>query len=198
MPSQRFSPNIIGLVLAGGNSSRMGKDKSRMNYHGIPQANWMKGLLMPYCESVYISVRQFKNGLALPQLRDHSRWDDIGPMNAVLTAFGQFPEHAFFIAGCDYLYCEKETIQLLLDNRKPEMDAVAFINPSTNRPEPLLTVYEPSAFTKIIAQYEAGNHSLQRVLEHLNTELVNLPEDRWIKSVDTPEDVVNFQQSLVV
>lgn len=198
MTGQHLSSSITGIVLAGGNSSRMGMDKARMVYNGLPQADRMRQLLSPFCESVYLAVREFKSGLPLPQLRDHVQWGHIGPMNPVLTAFMQFPEHALMVTGCDYPYCEKETIRVLVKHRNPGKDAVAFLNPVTNRPEPLLAIYEPQVFPKIKAEFEKGNHSLQRVLEQLDIERIEAGDERWIRSVDTPEDVAHFQQNLVI
>ena len=34
-------PTIKGLVLTGGKSTRMGTDKSELNYHGKPQKEWL-------------------------------------------------------------------------------------------------------------------------------------------------------------
>lgn len=48
---------IYGLVLAGGKSNRMGKDKSRLHYHGQPHALFLYKLLSKFCEKTFLSVR---------------------------------------------------------------------------------------------------------------------------------------------
>ena len=47
---------LHGLVVCGGQSTRMGMDKSQLQYHGVPQREWLYELLQPLCEDVYISL----------------------------------------------------------------------------------------------------------------------------------------------
>ena len=49
---------LNGLVLAGGKSKRMGRDKSSIQWHGKEQQYYMADLLKPQCNEVYISRRQ--------------------------------------------------------------------------------------------------------------------------------------------
>ena len=42
----------IGLILAGGQSKRMGKAKAWIDYHGISQVEWLTKLLKPFCSII--------------------------------------------------------------------------------------------------------------------------------------------------
>ena len=57
-------PNSKGLVLTGGKSTRMGTDKSELNYHGKPQKEFIKKLLEQEGLKTYYSV-QTNNNLSL-------------------------------------------------------------------------------------------------------------------------------------
>ncbi|MFZ6009414.1 MAG: NTP transferase domain-containing protein, partial [Bacteroidota bacterium] len=48
---------INGLVLAGGSSSGMGMgiDKRLINFHGVPQGEYLFNLLQKYCDQVFTS-----------------------------------------------------------------------------------------------------------------------------------------------
>ena len=50
-------PKLNGLVLAGGKSVRMGKDKGLINYHGLPQREHVHQLLEKYTEKTFMSCR---------------------------------------------------------------------------------------------------------------------------------------------
>ena len=49
---------LYGLVLSGGRSTRMGKDKGLINYHGIPQRDYIYNLLNEVCDETYMSIRK--------------------------------------------------------------------------------------------------------------------------------------------
>ena len=51
-------PNTYGLVLCGGKSTRMGTDKSMLQYHSKPQRYYVYDLLFPLCEKVFISCNE--------------------------------------------------------------------------------------------------------------------------------------------
>ena len=58
MPESRQRVNINGFVLAGGLSSRMGRDKSLLNWHGQTLLNHMVQLLSTAAEPVRIIGRE--------------------------------------------------------------------------------------------------------------------------------------------
>ena len=137
-------PQLKGLVLIGGHSSRMGFDKSRIEYHGMPQVDYMVGLLSHNVKT-YISGR-------IDQVAgsDHSFIEDVvtdsGPMNGVLSAFQHDQESAWLITACDMPLISKKTIHQLITARDPEKMATCFYNVTSGLPEPLLSIWEPAAF----------------------------------------------------
>ncbi len=52
-------PAIKGLILTGGRSTRMGRDKSQLNYHGKPQKEFVKELLEKEGIETFYSIREF-------------------------------------------------------------------------------------------------------------------------------------------
>lgn len=149
-------PNIFGLVLAGGKSSRMGSDKGRLRYHGTDQREHVYRLLAEFCGKVYLSVRkdqleQAPKGLECVVDRDLHR----GPFNGILSAHAQHPQVAWLVLACDLPLMDGASLQCLLDHRRAEKWATSLASRESGLPEPMATLWEPKG--------------LQAALDHLKT-----------------------------
>ncbi len=49
---------LYGLVLMGGSSTRMGRDKAAIQYHDRPQAQYLFELVSSFLPNTFVSVRQ--------------------------------------------------------------------------------------------------------------------------------------------
>src|SRR5271169_5373958 len=56
-PTALTAAPIYALVLAGGRSTRMQRDKAALTYHGRTQLEWAVSLLHPHAQRVFVSVR---------------------------------------------------------------------------------------------------------------------------------------------
>src|ERR1700729_4125113 len=93
---------INGLVLAGGRSSRMGRDKTSIPWHGKEQQYYMADMLKPLCCEVFISHRKeqgFETDENYKILVD--AYTGIGPYGAILSAFEFQPDAAWLVVACD-------------------------------------------------------------------------------------------------
>ena len=98
-----MSAPLYGLVLAGGASTRMQRDKAALLYHDRPQLDWTYDLLSEVCERVFVSVRQdqvedeVRN--RFPKIVDRLR--DKGPIAGIAAAQAEVPEAAWLVVACD-------------------------------------------------------------------------------------------------
>lgn len=181
---------LYGLVVCGGESSRMGRDKSLLQYHALPQRYHVYQLLRPYCEQVFLACNPRQ--AAGIDTGYHFVTDDLlfaghGPMSALLTAFHTFPGRSFLAIGCDYPFLDQQAIEQLLAGRNTTRQAVSFYKEDPAFPEPLLSVYEDSAAETSMAHFRRGSTSLRRVLLALGTHCVLPHHSSIAESVDTPE-----------
>src|SRR5688500_5883519 len=109
---------LYGLVVCGGKSSRMGTDKSLLDYYGKPQRYYEYDMLKTLCEDVYISSNADQySGIpsSFNALPDNARFGEIGPMAGQLSAFELFPNASFLAVGCDYPLLQMEDLQDLIN-----------------------------------------------------------------------------------
>jgi molybdopterin-guanine dinucleotide biosynthesis protein A/nucleoside-triphosphatase THEP1 len=181
----------VGLVLCGGKSTRMGRDKAFIQYHHKPQYAYMADMLNRYCKSVIISCSEVQKPQLMPAYKaivDSATFDGAGPMTGLLTAFSAFPDESFIVVGCDYPYLTSADLNELISHRSKEFDAVCFRHPDSGMNEPLIAVYENSCREKLMEYYERGKHSLRHFLSSVNTKVLSPTNANHLKSMDSPEN----------
>ena len=184
-------PSIKGLVLTGGKSTRMGKDKSVLEYHGKPQKEFVKELLESQGFETFYSV-QNNNG-NLDEILD--TFLNLGPFGGICSAFQKDPNSAFFILATDLPFIDIDLIKLLLEKRNPSKVATAVKGKEKQFPEPLITIYEPKAYP-ILLQYLAQGYSCPRkMLINSDVEIVEV-EDNLIRNINTPEEYEKAKKEL--
>jgi molybdenum cofactor guanylyltransferase len=181
-------PALFGLVLAGGRSTRMGRDKGQIAYHGVPQREWLQVLLGAVCAHAFISINADQRaGLPahLPVVIDDPRYET-SPLGALLSAVAAHPGAAWLLVSCDLAYFDANCLNILLRAREHTAAGTAFRIAELGQPEPLATLYEASFVATLPAAYAAGERSLRRALHRAGALLI-AAEGRCCASVDTPE-----------
>ncbi|WP_373517196.1 molybdenum cofactor guanylyltransferase [Pricia sp.] len=158
-----LGPKIYGLVLAGGKSTRMGKDKGMITYHGMPQREFLYHLLSRVCEQTFVSIRRDQKS-DFPEGMETIVDDDAykGPYKGMLAAHNKFPEVAWLVLACDLPLIDLASLQELIAARDPNVMATTFAQKEDPLPEPLCAIWEPPAFEKSKFYLESGNGTCPR------------------------------------
>ncbi|MGB7393993.1 MAG: NTP transferase domain-containing protein [Pricia sp.] len=158
-----IGPKIYGLVLAGGKSTRMGKDKGSIPYHGMPQREYLYHLLSRVTDETYVSIRsdqQSEFSESMEVIVDDDTYK--GPYNGILSAHKKFPEVAWLVLACDLPLIDLAALQELIAARDPNGLATAFAQKEDPLPEPLCAIWEPVGLEKSITHLEEGNGTCPR------------------------------------
>ncbi|HAD10834.1 MAG TPA: hypothetical protein DCF33_00195 [Saprospirales bacterium] len=179
---------MYGLILAGGQSSRMGQPKSLIDYHGKPQYLFLLDLLMPYCEEVFISCKPEQEHWfsPCPTLPDNGMFGDIGPMGGVLSAFEVY-DGPWLVVGCDYPYLTSADIVKLILSRSEQFDTVCYRHPTSGMDEPLTAIYENTCADQLTHSFRSGQHSLRHFLAQTRVNRIEPLTIDHLRSIDTPE-----------
>lgn len=182
------APPINGLVLAGGRSSRMGRDKSLLVIHRQPQREHLFNLLKGFCMEVYLSCKD-ESGIpsALNPLADYFQIDS--PLNGILSAFRHDPRSAWLAVAVDMPLVDAATIQLLVEQRDAGRVASCFTDSGGQKPEPLLTLWEPRAFPLLRGFHDDGRISPREFLLENDIQLLTAPDKRVLANVNSEEEL---------
>ena len=181
------APSLKGLVLAGGESSRMGFDKGLMDYHGMPQREYLLRLLKSFTAEAYISCKpgQIEDAL-IPVLED--RYTGLGPFGGILSAFQYDPHAAWLVVACDFPLLDHEAIQQLVSERDTSSIATSFLDTHTLMPEPWITILEPAILPILHDYHERGRSSLRGVLVDYNSTVIRAHLPDVLLNANTPEE----------
>lgn len=194
---QKSLPPLYGLVLAGGESRRMGQDKGALDYHGKPQREYAADLLNQFCEQTFISCRSEQQiESAYPTIAD--TFLNLGPYGAILSAFREYPNTAWLVVACDLPLLDEKALQQLIEHRNRSKIATAFHNPETNFPEPLITVWESRAYPALLQFLAQGYSCPRKVLINSDIQIVQIKNPDALRNVNAPEEhreVLNILRS---
>jgi molybdopterin-guanine dinucleotide biosynthesis protein A len=186
------SPTLKGLVLAGGHSRRMGADKTQLRYgKNAPQAEHVTQMLTQSLGlETYLSCRSdqvlpFENLNPLPD-----SFLEMGPMGGILSAFLRDPTAAWLVVACDLPLLSLNMLQNLIENRVPSAIATAYKSPNSAEgfPEPLVALWEPKAFSRLLAFLGQGVMCPRKVLINSNTALLEPTVSDPFFNANTPDD----------
>jgi len=184
---------LAGLVLCGGASARMGRDKALIQLEGQPLAVRVATRISRVADPVMLAP-----GTAgrLTHLGYAEVADDpagVGPLGGLVGGLAASPHHLLAAAAVDMPFVSPELMRLLAELHGDE-DAVV---PVTNSGvEPLHAVYAKTALPILREACAEGRFVLRAVLERLRVRLVGEaewrpadPSGRFALNVNRPEDL---------
>jgi len=184
---------IEGFILAGGESRRMGTDKSQLALNGQNFVERIAGELFAVTSSVRIVGNKTPTAeVKLETIRDvYPRWGALGGVHAALSACS---ESWALVVACDFPFVTGELFARLASSRE-DYEAVAPIQ-ADGIPQPLCSLYRVAPCLRLAAQLiESGERKPVALLQSVRTRWVLFSElstlagaDCFFDNVNTPED----------
>jgi molybdenum cofactor guanylyltransferase len=185
------APPLYGLVLAGGRSTRMGRDKAALPYGDqTPQLERAVALLGKHVQRVFVSVRadQADDPLRARFAQIKDRHENIGPIAGLLAAQAQHPQAAWLVLACDLPLLDDASLTHLVGARAVARAATAYRSSHDGLPEPLCAIYEPRSREAVSAWVAAGEQCPRRFLNSTDTTLLDEPNPRALDNINTPRE----------
>lgn len=181
------------LILAGGLSTRMGVDKTLLEFEGQTLLQRAIDTMRRVFPEVIVSVRARRDDVDVLQVVDEAAGG--GPLAGMCSGLAASQTPWLFAVAADMPYADPATIIRLAQCRHDDYQAIVPV--VDGFPQPLFAFYAASAlpvFRSVLAG--SGKHSLRRVLSQLTVRWVEEellhpsdPELRSFTDLDTPADL---------
>jgi molybdopterin-guanine dinucleotide biosynthesis protein A len=180
---------IVGAVLCGGRSTRMGTDKALLKVDGVEMARRVADALLAGGCTTVAAVGGDPVGLArlgLHTLPDE--WPGEGPMAGVRQALATWPDaDAVVVVACDLPHLTGVTVASLIGALAEHPEAAAAVA-ETDRLQPLCVAWRPSAALTMAEVFASGERRLHALLGELP--IVRVSADlQDLRNVNAPGDL---------
>ncbi|MGB7280648.1 MAG: molybdenum cofactor guanylyltransferase [Candidatus Acidiferrum sp.] len=186
MSTGKNERRVGAYVLAGGGSTRFGRDKALVEFAGKPMLSRMLGLV-DYavsreelaCWSLVIGAAEKYDTVWTLCVED--RWPGEGPLGGIVTALLHTRENApesewNLIVGCDMPFLTPAWLRFLVE-RAAKSRAEVVLPHSEQGPEPLCACWRTSAVETLRPAFERGVRKVTAAIGELNSEV--LDEADW-------------------
>jgi len=193
-----FPAPLYGLILAGGASSRMQRDKAALPYQGKSQLDRAFELLERHVSKTFVSVRSTQ---VTEPTRAHRALivDSVeggGPIVGIRSALAAHPRAAWLVLACDLPFLTDAAIEQLIAGRDPNVLATAYVSTHDGLPEPLCAIWEPAAGAAIAAYSQSGGICPRKFLRTHPVKLIEPRDRRALDNINTPEEYAEAQGAL--
>ena len=182
---------VFGLVLAGGESKRMGRDKALLERDGRSQLAFIVRLVAAHADRVFVSTRLDQKDdperRRFNQVVDH--YSDMGPLAGILSAMEDFPDVDWLVVACDLPNISDETLAYLLANRSSDHPFTAFLSSHDGLPEPLCAIYRMESKSVVRQFADDGIHCPRKILIRSDTHLLEQLDPTSLDNINTPNDL---------
>jgi molybdenum cofactor guanylyltransferase len=194
--------SLAGVVLAGGASLRMGRDKATMPVPAalldssdgseapITMVERVVGVVGQRCQPVFVVAAP---GQSLPDLPARVVRDDVrgvGPLLATgrgLRAAAEAGAKRAFLAAADMPLLTADVIDLL-EARAIELDADVVL-PWDGRDHYLAAVYRTGLADQVDALVAAGERSMRALVDRVDAQRIVIPESRSLINLNSDADL---------
>ena len=170
------APRMTGFVLAGGKSTRMGRDKSLLDWHGRTLLEHMVGLLSTATDRVQVVGRD-----PLPD-----RLRGLGPLSGIATALETSETDANLVVAVDLPLLTQDFLKYL--RLQTERSNHAIVTCKIGSEFPLCLGVRRSLLPEVQRRLRANQLSVHGLIEDSDAGLIDWPDPSIFRNINTPAD----------
>jgi len=188
--SQTIRPDAAAIVLAGGNSTRMGQDKRFLAFRGRPLIEHVCDQLRGLFPEILLAANDAPKlaFLGLPVVRDAMPGQ--GPLGGIASALAASHHDLNFIVACDIPFIDFMLVRRLM-YAAADCDGVVPTTPEGHL-EPLFAVYRKSLLPAIYDALDHGNRRIRDIFGKGRVCTIPLHQIPAPQNLNTIEDYRDF------
>ncbi len=182
---------VTGIILAGGASKRMGKDKGLCDFKGKPLVQHSINILEPICKTILISTN---NNSGYKQFGFETVGDEfrnIGPIGGIYSSLKQSPNNDNLVISCDTPFLDGDLLKTVLSFRQSYDIVVPQYRNSYF--EPLAAYYSREIIPVLLDSISKKDYKLINLFEKVRFRSVSIDADaeniNRFKNINTPKDL---------
>lgn len=181
-----MKPYNYTVIIAGGGSSRMGRDKALLSfggYNSLAEHQYQK--LQNLFQHVALSAKTDKFDFDCQVICD--KYETSSPLVGILSIFESLPKvDSVFVLSVDAPFVDDVVIGKIMGKIDNEADVIVAQSPSGV--QPLCALYKRSILPLAETQCKEGNHKLQTLLAKANTAYILFKDDTPFTNLNYPEE----------
>jgi molybdenum cofactor guanylyltransferase len=184
--------DITAVLLAGGESTRMGRDKATLEWRGAPlwaqQLEKLRGLTSNIFVSARFAVPWRPADVNLVIDESPSR----GPLSGLTASLEMMETDCLLALAVDMPFITVSQLKKLCDYARPELGAVPVVN---EKVEPLAAVYPKRAASIFGEALNGTDHSVQHLVQRLSESglirkiAIDAAAAHFYRSINYPDDL---------
>jgi molybdopterin-guanine dinucleotide biosynthesis protein A len=181
-----------GFVLAGGGSTRMGRDKALLPYRGVTLVDHMAQAVHAAAGSVALIGHPARySSLGYPVYPD--KFAGCGPLGGIYTALGVSNTDWNLIVACDMPGVTAEVLQDLLAAAEHSTRNCVVAAGPTGQPEPLCAVYHRRCLPALARAIEEKRFKMKELVKELDSHTLPVHASA-LANVNTPTEWAEFEE----
>jgi FdhD protein len=187
---------LAGIILSGGENSRMGRNKAFLTYRGRMFLWIVIEALTPLFREIILVTREPDRYCGFPVRTVADLFPERGPLTGIFSGLSASEDQKNFCVGCDMPMIKTSLVQYMM-NISGGVDAIlpSMQSEESLRIEPLHAVYDKGCLPVMERHLRDGKRSLYELVRSLNVRYLSVremahldPDLKSFRNINTPEE----------
>jgi molybdopterin-guanine dinucleotide biosynthesis protein A len=186
--------DFSAIVLAGGKSSRMGRDKALLPCGGERLIDRVIARLQPYFSQIIVVGMEPAQIAKLPVTAVLDEQPGRGPLMGILSGLRVSNHDHNLVMACDIPDFDEAFLQRMLEGSR-DYDILVPRHPD-GRHEPLFALYHKGIIPLIEASLQRGIKKIDLIFPECRQGYIDLEGATWLRNINTPTDYADYLGNL--